>query len=100
MIGILTEVSNCQSSRNLLARKMSDYRMDYNHDPVSRIISMRDVKFYGMPFLDLDPNSVLKTIELIRHELDSYSRNRLTLMSAFTGGLAGAIVTLIVSHVL
>ncbi len=74
--------------------------MDYENDPISKIISARDVAFYGTPYLGLDTNAFLKTMELIRNELDSYSRNRLTLLTALTGGAAGALITLIAAHLL
>jgi hypothetical protein len=100
LIGILAAISDCQSTFGLLERKTRDYKMVYADDPISKVIENKSVEFYGTPYLGLDTNSFLKTVELIRNELDSYSRNRLTILTALTGGAAGAVITLIATHLL
>ena len=100
ILEILSEVSKCQSQDSARKRAVMDFRMIWKESDISLIIKPEDVRFYGEPQVKLDTTSVLKSLEFARSELDSRSRNRFALLSAFTGAIVGSLVTLLVSYML
>lgn len=100
IIRILTEVAKCQSLDNQRKRAIRDFKMLVPEEPILSILKTKDIKFYGEPQSKLEKDSVLKSLELVRSELDSRSRNRYAVLSAFTGAIVGSIITLLLSHLL
>ena len=66
--------------------------------PIFSILEKADLKFYGEPQLELEKDSVLKSLEFVRSELENRLQNRYTLLSAFTGAVIVSIITLILSN--
>jgi hypothetical protein len=96
MVEVLTQLAKCQTNYNILKRTYRDFKMIFKESSVSKLISLTDLKFYGTPTLRLDIDLVTKTVEYVRSELEGYSRNTYTLLSALTGGIIGSIITLLV----
>lgn len=100
IVDILADVTKCQYYNNLRKRKMRDFQMFWNRTEIIQVLSPDDLRFYGEPYQEVDAESILKSLELVRSELDSYTRNRITILSALAGGVIGSIVTLILSQIL
>jgi len=100
IIDILADVTQCQYSNNLRKRNMKNFQMFWRTSPITKFLNPKDIKFYGEPSQELDMESILKSLELVRSELDSYTSNRVAILSALTGAVVGSIVTLILSQIL
>jgi hypothetical protein len=98
MSKILEKVARYQSDTNLLKRKLRDYRM-LTVGLIWKIIKEEDVKFYATPYAVLDSDSILKTVEHVRSELETHSMNRYVLVSAIIGAIVGSLFTLLFSHI-
>ena len=98
IIRILSEVADCQSSETIRKRKTREFSMFAPRTPIFSILEKADLKFYGEPQLELEKDSVLKSLEFVRSELENRLQNRYTLLSAFTGAVIVSIITLILSN--
>ena len=67
--------------------------------PIVKALNRDDFNFYSEPSQELDIDSILKSLELARSELDSYTSNRVAILSALTGAAVGSIVTYILSQI-
>jgi hypothetical protein len=100
MVEVLTQLAKYQTNYNILKRTYRDFKMIFKESPVSKLINLTDIKFYGTPSLKIDIDLVTKTVEYVRSELEGYSRNTYTLLSALGGGIIGSIITLLVRVIL
>lgn len=99
IIDILGYVTECQYYNNLRKRHIKDFQMFWDIPPIAKVLHRRDLEFYGEPSQELDMDSILKSLELVRSELDSYTSNRVAILSALTGAVVGSIVTYILSQI-
>lgn len=97
---ILFALSEAQSTQNALETQIRDFKSFAITSPILKVIDKKSFAFYALPRFSLNYNSVLKTVELIRNELDNRSRNRYTLLSAFSGAIVGSLITLMITHFL
>lgn len=96
MIDVLAGLAKYQSDQSVLKIETRDFKMFYPQSAISRVIGLIDLEFYGTPHLTLDVDLITKTVEHVRSELEGYSRNTYTLLSALTGAVLGSVITLLV----
>lgn len=96
MVEVLAGLAMYQSCQSQLKRSYRDFMMFYPQSSISKLLDLPDIKFYGTPTLKLDVDLMTKTVEYVRSELEGYSRNTYTLLSALAGGVMGSIITLLV----
>lgn len=96
MVEVLAELAEYQSCQSQLKKNFRDFMMFYPQSSISKLVDLSDVKFYGTPALKLDVDLMTKTVEYVRSELEGYSRNTYTLLSALAGGVMGSVITLLV----
>lgn len=101
MVKILEKVCEYHSDRNLLKRKRKDFRLFIKETSLfADIVDSASFEFYCAPYLELDMDSVLKSVDHARTELEAYFFNRYTLISTIAGAIIGSIITIIVSNIL
>jgi len=101
MVEILETVYEYHSDCNLLKRKRRDFRLFIKENPLfTDIVDSASFEYYCTPYLELDTDSVLKWVDHARTELEAYSLNRYTFISAIAGAIIGSIITIIVSNLL
>lgn len=96
MVGVLAELAEYQSRQSQLKRAFREFMSFYRQSSISKLLDLSDLEFYGTPALKLDVDLMTKTVEHVRSELEGYSRNTYTLLSALAGGVIGSIITLLV----
>jgi hypothetical protein len=96
MVGILAGLAKYQSSLSQLKREFRDFMMLCSQSSISKLLELSDFKHYGTPTLKLDVDLMTKTVEYVRSELEGYSSNTYTLLSALAGGIIGSVITLLV----
>jgi hypothetical protein len=96
MVEVLAELAEYQSCQSQLKRNFRDFMLFYPQSSISKLLDLSDLKFYGTPALKLDVDLMTKTVDYVRSELEGYSRNTYTLLSALAGGVMGSIITLLV----
>jgi hypothetical protein len=96
MIEVLADLARHQSDQSRLKRATRDFMTFYPQSTISKLIDTTDIKFYGTPHMRLNVDLVTKTVDYVRSELEGYSRNTYTLLSALLGAVIGSIITLLV----
>lgn len=87
--------------RNRLAHERKEIdRFVIEHNSVSAKL-IKDIGLhYAEPRIVIDTDSVVKTIEHVRNEIEAFSLNTSTFLSALVGAVVGSIITLVASYLL
>jgi hypothetical protein len=101
IINILYEASDCQSEIDELSKTTRDFELFRQEYPMKNPWTKAiDLTIYGSTNANLNYDSIIKNLELIRNELDNRSRNRYTLLSASSAAIVGSLLTLLVTYLL
>jgi len=100
MINILDELTQYQLHRSGWKRLYLEFKAIGLQSHVSKLIDDTDLEFYGTPSLTVDIDLTTKAVDYVRSELEGYSRNWYTLLSALGGAILGSIITLLVRTIL
>lgn len=100
MAGILEEISRYSHDVNVLVVKCRDLKRYYDTigTHFTKLVSKRSLDYYTEPLLSLDIDSIMKTVEHVRSELETYSLSMSELLSGLVGAVIGSIITLVASR--
>lgn len=102
MADTLEKLFSYLSHQNLLRRRRRDVDRFIIQPNTSsaKLIKDMGLDFYTDPELTIDTDSVVKTVEHVRNEIESFGLNTSTFFSALVGAVVASIITLIASGLL
>lgn len=101
MVETLEKLFQYLAYQNRLARERKDIdRFVIQHNSVSAKLIKHIGLHYTEPQIVIDTDSVIKTIEHVRNEIEAFSLNTSTFLSALVGAVVGSIITLVASYLL
>lgn len=96
---IINQLSKYKSLENLLKQLCDKHVQKVLQDETTsskflKLISWGD---FTTPSSNLDISSVFRSIEHVRREIETFSLNTSTIVSALLGGLSGSVITLLLT---
>lgn len=105
MADILEKVSRYLLNQNKLKLGRRQFKTfclgpEKRNTLIYRLLGIVGFDFYTEPDLFLETESIIKVVDHVRSEIETYSLNISTLISALLGAIAGSAITLALSYLL
>ena len=102
MAELITQITKYRSEELDLKTTLKDFTKTvlYEKTRAAAFLEKVDWEHYTCPFSLLDVDSLFKTVEHIRREIEAFSLNTSAIVSALIGAISGSLITLVATNLL